>query len=186
MIIRHPSLFRCNTLPLSIAASPAGYVLFRLLTKFNVTKDSLESNIAKAFDTIAIKMAKNCAHYDEASDRITMSFGVGKDTLQTPEEREILEEDWMEQAMEASRKMAESNATDNGVLYDYDDEDSDVGSVSTQVFNERNLGFDIGATYEELAEASTEDEDSSNVQAQQAGTGNDNAPPSDDVVGQNA
>jgi hypothetical protein len=171
----------------NVATTPAGFFLFHLLTKLNVTPESIDSNINKVFDSIAVKMAKNCTHYDEASGKISISFGAGKDSLQTEEEREILEEDWMEQAMEASKKMAENNATDNGVLYDYDDEDSDIGSVSTQVFNERTLGFDVGSTYEEMVLARSEDDSSQGAQAQQAETTNDDAPPpAEGVVGRGA
>ncbi len=160
----------------NVAVCPAAWFLYHMALEMDATSESMMAAVEKIFTPDDLQVARNCVSFDPDDGSLQLTFDQDDSTLPNNEQNEVMQLDWMQEALEVSAQLHGSNARENGQLFNFDEE-SDVGSTTT----EASLTKRYGRTFQEVLE---ERATSRVAKASQAKVATALAPPRDSVVGQ--
>ena len=169
---------------LQMTASPAGYIMFRLMWDFNPSDINVDSFLKKVFSTQAREHAIRCATWckDTQNARLTLEEAARNGVSE--EEQAMMNLDWIQQHVENDTKRA-SIRNDDGKDFDFLDTSSMTNSAYRKYEHGEGDGysFDSNISTMTMSEVRAQiDEEYRKTAMNMHATGT--APPSEDDVGQ--
>ena len=160
----------------NVAVCPAAWFLYHMALEMDATSESMMEAVKKIFTPDDLQVARNCVSFDPDDGSLQLTFDQDDSTLPNNEQNEVMQLDWMQEALDVSAQLHGSNARENGQLFNFDEE-SDVGSTTTEAFLTKRYGRTFQEVLDERATSRV-------AKASQAEVADALAPPRNSVVGQ--
>ena len=169
---------------LQMAASPAGYIMYRLIWDFNATEANVDSFLRKVFSTQARAQAIRCAMWCDETKNVLLTLEEAARNGVSEEEQAIMNLDWIQQHDENETKRA-GIRNDDGKDFDF----LDTSSMTNSEYRKYEHGEGDGYSVDSNISTMTMSEVRAQIEEEYRKTAmnmheKETAPPSEDDVGQ--